>query len=98
MEKLTKEEVLHVANLARLNVKEEEIEKYSKQLSDILTEIDKITNVDIDDNGEVLIAPISHINVYKEDTKGKMLTKEEMFLNAKNTSGSYIIVPKVLND
>jgi aspartyl-tRNA(Asn)/glutamyl-tRNA(Gln) amidotransferase subunit C len=56
MDKLSKEEVLHVANLARLNVKEEEIEKYSKQLSDILTEIDKITSVDIDEEGEVLIS------------------------------------------
>ena len=98
MEKLTKEEVLHVANLARLNIADNEIEKYGKQLSDILTEIEKITHVDIQEEGNILIAPISHTNEFKEDIGGKMLTKEEIFKNAKNTSGNYIVVPKVLND
>ena len=42
MDKLTSKEVLHVANLARLNVKEDEIERYSNQLSSILTEINII--------------------------------------------------------
>lgn len=98
MEKLTKEKVLHVANLAKLNIEEKEIEKYSKQLADILSEIEKITSVDIKEEGDVLISPVFHQNRFKEDIAGSMLTKEEIFKNAKNTSGSYIVVPKVLND
>jgi aspartyl-tRNA(Asn)/glutamyl-tRNA(Gln) amidotransferase subunit C len=98
MEKLTDKEVMHVANLARLNINEDEVEKYKNQLSAILTEIDKITNVDLREEGDILIAPIDHSDVYKEDVEGKMLTKEEIFMNAKNISGDYIVVPKVLND
>lgn len=98
MEKLTKEQVLHVANLAKLNINEDEVLKYSNQLTDILTEIEKITGVDINEQGNILIAPIDHVNAYNGDLEGSMLTKEEMFKNAKNTSGDYIVVPKVLND
>lgn len=98
MEKLTKEEVKHVADLARLNINEDEIEKYSVQLNDILTEIDKILSVEIDENEEMLISTTDAVNRLNEDEVGKMLTKEEIFKNTKNKSGDYIIVPKVLND
>jgi aspartyl-tRNA(Asn)/glutamyl-tRNA(Gln) amidotransferase subunit C len=97
MELLTEKEVKHVANLAKLNISDLEIDKYKKQLTDIMTEIDKITNLDITEE-EVLIAPIDHINIFSSDISGDMLTKEEIFKNAKNTSGDYLVVPKVLND
>lgn len=98
MKKLTKEEVLHVANLAKLNIEDIEIEKYGEQLADILTEIEKIDNVQLSDDGKVLIAPISHQNEYSDIREANMLSKEEILKNAKNTSGDYIVVPKVLND
>ena len=98
MEKLTREQVLHVANLARLNIVDNEIERYAGQLSDILTEIEKITKVEIDPNTDILIAPTNNKNIYKEDTEGPMLSREEIFKNTKKTDGRYIIVPKVVND
>ena len=42
MEKLTREQVLHVADLAKIHLTEEEIEKYGYQLKQILDEIGKI--------------------------------------------------------
>ena len=42
MDKLSKEEVLHVAKLARLELSDEEIEKYRKDLKDLFDEIEKI--------------------------------------------------------
>ena len=98
MDKLTSKEVLHVANLARLNVKEDEIERYSNQLSSILTEIDKIANVDIKEEGDILISPTSNKNIYKEDIEGHMLTKKEIFKNTNNVVDDYVVVPKVIND
>jgi aspartyl-tRNA(Asn)/glutamyl-tRNA(Gln) amidotransferase subunit C len=98
MDKLTAKEVLHVANLARLNVKEDEIERYSNQLSSILTEIDKIATLNIEEEGDILISPTSNKNVYKEDIEGPMLTKKEIFKNTNNTSDDYVVVPKVIND
>ena len=56
MDKLTKEEVLHVANLARLDLNEEEIEKFSYQLKEIFDSINKINEVEISTD-ELFIAP-----------------------------------------
>jgi len=98
MDRLTKEQVEHVANLARLKVNEEEINKYSIQLAQILTEIDKINKVDIKENGNILIAPTNNLNKYRSDEVGEMLKKEEIFRNSKHVSDGYIVVPKVLND
>ena len=93
---LSKKEVDHIANLGRLYVNEDEYEKYGKQLSDILSEIDKINDVDIE--GDILIAPTDNQNKYRQDLIGPMLNHEEIFKNAKNVSGDYITVVKVLND
>ncbi len=96
MTKLTNDEVLHVANLARLNIKPEEIEKYNEQLNAIISEIDKITSASVET--DILIAPTENNNVFMNDKMGEMLTKEDIFKNAKNTDGDYLIVPKVIND
>lgn len=98
MEKLNKEDVKHVADLARLDITENEIDKYSVQLSDILTEIDKIVNVKIDENEEILISTTDASNKINKDEVGEMLKTDDIFKNVKNRSGNYIIVPKVLND
>ncbi len=97
MEKLTEKDVKHVANLARLNVLDSELDRYSNQLSAILTEIEKITEVEVISD-DILIAPTTNKNCYQEDIVGPMLSKEEVLLNANKTSGDYILVPKVIND
>ncbi len=98
MEKLSEKQVDHVANLARLAISPEEKEKYGVQLASILTEIDKINKVNIDENGEILIAPTNNQNKFCEDEVGEMLTKDEIFKNAKHVVDGYVVVPKVLND
>lgn len=97
MEILTKDEVMHVANLAKLNISDEEITRYGEQLRDILTEIDKINEVKLETDS-ILIAPTKNKNTYKEDVVGTMISKEEIFKNAKNEDGEYIVVPRVIND
>ena len=97
MEKLSEKQVDHVANLARLAISPEEKEKYGVQLASILTEIDKINKVNIDENGEILIAPTNNQNKFCEDEVGDMLTKDEIFKNAKHVVDGYVVVPKVLN-
>ena len=44
-DKLTKEEVLHVANLARISLTDEEVEKYQVQLKKLLDDVEKINQV-----------------------------------------------------
>lgn len=63
---LTKEEVLHIAKLARLELSEEEVEKFRTQLSEILEYVGQLQRVDTEG-----IEPISQItgleNVMRED-------------------------------
>lgn len=86
--------VKHIADLAKLNIKDEEMAKYQIQLTDILSEIDKILKVDIKE--EIMISPSTNQNVFDEDKIEQHLPKEDMFKNAKRVKGDYIIVPKVI--
>ena len=56
MNELTKEDVLHVAHLARIELKDEEIEKYIYQLNQIKDEMDKLTLVEIGSD-DICISP-----------------------------------------
>lgn len=97
MSVLKKEEVNAVAHLARLKIKEEEIQKYADDLGKILTEIDKINDANVIGD-TILIRPSTNQNCFDEDEVDGMITKEEAFLNSKCSNGEYIVVPKVLND
>lgn len=97
MENLDREKVLHVASLAKLRIEEDEIDKYVKELKDLMDEVNRIQEVEIEDD-EILICPTENKNVYKDDTIGSMLTREEILKNANKKYGSYIAVTRALND
>lgn len=92
---ISEEKVKHIADLAKLNVTEEEMGKYQQQLTDILTEIDKILKVDIT-NEEIMISPSNNRNCYSDDVIESHISKSDALKNAKRVKGDYIIVPKVI--
>ena len=96
-ERLTKEEVLHVAELARIEVTEEEIEKYQVELKKLLNDVEKINEVKGYDE-EIMIAPWSHNTELREDTEGEMLDPKKVLENAPRHSGNYIQVPVVIGE
>lgn len=98
MQGLTRDEVEHVADLANLVLTEEEKEKFSRQLSDILADIDKIGVTDIEEESKILITPTENHNLYHNDETVESLTEEKIKKNANNTSGEYISVPKAIDD
>jgi aspartyl-tRNA(Asn)/glutamyl-tRNA(Gln) amidotransferase subunit C len=101
-DKITKEQVLHVANLGRLAVNEQDIEKYQYQLKDILDEIEKITNANIDDDSQdKFINPSTNVLAYNDlrsDEYKEMLTNEQVLKNANKTENNYIEVIGVINE
>ena len=97
MQGLTRDDVEHVADLANLVLTEEEKQKFSRQLSDILADIDKIGAVDIEES-EILIAPTENHDLYHDDETVESLKTEEVQKNANKTSGDYISVVKALDD
>ena len=97
MDKLSREEVLHVAHLARISLTEEEIEKFRVQLKVLMDDIDKIKEVkDFDD--EMMFTPIEDNTRLREDVVGYMLTAKEAISNAPKKNGSFIEVPVMINE
>ena len=97
MDKLTKEEVLHVADLARIELDEKEIEKYQVELKQLLDDVDKIKDVKGYDD-ERMIAPWNNNTKLREDKEGIMLDSDKVLNNAPHHRGNYISVPTVIND
>ena len=96
-DKLTKEEVLHVANLARISLTDEEVEKYQVQLKKLLDDVEKINLVEGYDD-DIMIASWSENTTLRKDEKGEMLNPKEVVDNAPRHSGNYIEVPVVISD
>lgn len=93
--KISKEEVVHVARLARLNLDEEAIELYTKQLGDILTYMDTLNRVDTKD-----VPPTSHAifmkNAFREDEVEASVPVERALANAPESEEGSFVVPKVI--
>lgn len=96
-DRLSKEEVLHVAELARIAISESELEKYQIQLKQIMDSVDKIKEVEVNDE-KMLIANWSEKTKLREDTSGEMLNPKEVIGNAPRHSGNYIEVPVVIGE
>ena len=96
-DRLSKEEVLHVAELARIAISESEIEKYQVQLKQIMDSVDKIKDVEVNDD-KILIANWSAPTNLREDVPGEMLNPKEVIGNAPRHSGNYIEVPVVIGE
>ena len=93
---LSKETVEYVANLSRIELKPDELDKLSKQLESILGFIDKLSALDVKN-----IEPTSHIlpinNVLREDEPRKSLDIEKTLVNAPEKEGRFFVVPKVVD-
>lgn len=96
-DKLSREEVLHVAELARIKINEEEIEKYQIELKQLLNEVEKINDVQGYDD-EILIAPWNSATKTRKDESGEMLNPKEILENAPRHNGNYISVPVVISE
>ena len=96
-DRLSKEEVLHVAELARIAISESELEKYQIQLKQIMDSVDKIKDVEVNDD-KMLIANWSNKTELRKDESGEMLNPKEVIGNAPRHSGNYIEVPVVIGE
>lgn len=93
---ISKEEILHIAKLASLKIKEEEIEEYRKNLQDILNFANTINSVDTDGLAETNGAT-ANINVLREDEVKEFEDKEYLMKNAPEQENNMFKIPKVLN-
>jgi len=89
---ITRDEVLHVARLARLELADEEIERLTVQLGAILEAVGKVAELDLSD-----VPPTPHpldlINVWGEDEPHESLPLEDALANAPEREGDLFRVP-----
>ena len=92
---LTKEEVLHVAHLARIEITEEELEKYQRDLKILFDEIDKIKDLN-DFDEDKMIAPWE--NDFDINRESVSVDKDNLLLNVPKKKGNFIEVPVMVNE
>jgi len=89
---ITREQVLHVAKLARLALSEDEIERLQEQLSAILEAVGKVSELDLGD-----VPPTSHplalLNVVDPDEPRPSLEREQALANAPESEANAFRVP-----
>ncbi|HZR91452.1 MAG TPA: Asp-tRNA(Asn)/Glu-tRNA(Gln) amidotransferase subunit GatC [Gaiellaceae bacterium] len=91
---ITREDVLHVARLARLELSEEEVERFREQLSAILEAVGKVAELDLA-GVEPTAHPLDLVNVLAEDEPRPSLPREEALANAPDPEDGYFGVPSV---
>jgi len=89
---IDREQVLHVARLARLRLNDDEVEKMSRELSGILDHIEKIGELDLEK-----VEPTSHViqleNVLREDLPRPSWPRERMLAEAPDVAAGGFRVP-----
>ena len=94
---ITREDVAHVARLARLHLEEAELERMRTQLDAILAYIDKLRALDVEG-----VEPTSHavplVNVVRDDERAPCLPQADALANAPDRAGEFFRVPRIIED
>ena len=95
MQEVSKEEILHIANLARLNLEEDEIEKYRENLQDILNFANVVNNAPVE-GLDVTIGANEAKNVFRKDEIKVFEDTEGLLQNAPSQEQNMFKLPKVI--
>ncbi len=95
-EVLTPETVRKVAKLARLKLSDSDVERFTKQLGQVLGYVDMLSELNTDG-----VAPLTHPleiqNVLREDVPTPSLSREAALSNAPKSDGRCFLVPQILD-
>ena len=94
--KVSREELLHIAKLADLKLKEEETEKYLENLQEILNFADVINNADVS-NLDITIGTYENKNVFRKDEVKEFGNLDALLQNTPEKEQNMFKIPKVIN-
>lgn len=94
--KVSKEEILHIAKLADLEIKDEEIEKYALNLQDILDFAEVVNNAPVE-GLDVTVGANEKKNVFRKDEIKVFEDNELLLKNAPSEEQHMFKIPKVIN-
>ena len=93
--KITRKEIEHVANLARLTLADTELDTMTGQLGNILSYVEKLAELDTSD-----VKPTTHVfsvsNAFREDIVLESLSQNESLTNAPQQDGESFQVPRII--
>ena len=92
---VSKEEILHIANLAQLTLEDDEIDKYILNLQDILNFANIVNNAPVE-NLDITIGANEAKNVFRKDEVKVFEDNKALFANAPSEEGNMFKIPKVL--
>ena len=93
---INKDEVIHIAKLASLNLSDNEIERYTSDMQEILEFANMINNVNTDGMNET-VAANEKSNVFRKDEIVNFENREILLKNAPSQDEGMFRIPKVLN-
>ena len=96
-DRITRDEVAHVAKLARLSLSDDELDTYTDQLAKVLGHAEDVEALDV-----AGVPPTAHPfplrNVLREDVVGPTLDRDEVLAAAPSTGGGQFEVPQILGE
>lgn len=93
---VSKEEILHIANLANLTLEENEVQQYLDNLQEILDFANIVNNANVD-NLDITIGANEAKNVFRKDEVEIFEDNEALFMNAPSEEQNMFKIPKVIN-
>lgn len=92
MASIDREQIVHVARLARLALTEEEAERLGAELGEILAAVAKVSELDLT-GVEPTAHPLDLVNIWAEDVPRPSLTPDDALANAPEREGGFFRVP-----
>jgi aspartyl-tRNA(Asn)/glutamyl-tRNA(Gln) amidotransferase subunit C len=89
---IDREQLMHVAHLARLELPDSELERLGTQLNDILAAVSKVSELDLTEV-PATSHPLDVVNVWGDDEPVPCLSVEEALANAPEREGNFFKVP-----
>ncbi|MBD5430180.1 Asp-tRNA(Asn)/Glu-tRNA(Gln) amidotransferase subunit GatC [Lactobacillus sp.] len=93
---ITKDTITHVAKLSRLAFSDEELDKFTKQMGDIINMADQLGEVDTTDVPET-VQVVDRDTVFREDKPEHWESKEELMKNVPEKVDGFIKVPVIID-
>lgn len=94
---IDRETILHVANLARLELKDDEVDKLKEDLGNILNYFITLNDVNTDDVNPTF-HPFPINNIFREDIVKESFSVDDILSNAPSSLTTYFLVPRIVEE
>lgn len=92
---ITKKDIEHIANLSMLNLSDLEIERYTKDMQEIVAFAEQVNEVDTE-NVDISAFALDTYNVFRKDEVKESLSKELLLQNAPSSNGEAYQLPSMM--